>query len=127
MNKNNKYMTELQKSIEERTAEPCPNWMMPAVRTTAMQMEMLDRLQKALKREDNFLVTEIGSQGQTKSSANPLLATYRDAQRTLNQQLTSLGITYNATPRKITDTTKKGRDNKDPMNQWADTISGFDI
>ena len=44
MNKNNKYMTELQKSIEERTAEPCPNWMMPAVRTTAMQMEMLDRL-----------------------------------------------------------------------------------
>ena len=37
MNKNNKYMTELQKSIEERTAEPCPNWMMPAVRTTASQ------------------------------------------------------------------------------------------
>lgn len=121
MNKNNRYITELKDSIKERTGADCPSWMMPAIRTTAMQMDMLDRLQKQLQKDD-FTSVEVGSTGQQKTIVNPLLATYRDSQRTINQQLTSLGLTYNATPKKITERTKTGDDDSDEMQSWMKSI-----
>lgn len=121
MNKNNRYYLELCEGIKERTGMDCPKWMIPAVRTTAMQMQILDRLQSELNHDD-FTSIEVGSNNQTKTIVNPLLSTYRDAQRTLNLQLTSLGLTYNSTPKKITEKTKMGEDATDPLQNWMKNI-----
>ena len=50
--------------------------------------------------------------GKPKTMANPLIAEYQRCQRILNAQLTSLGLTYNSTPKKITDSTKDSDVNK---------------
>lgn len=116
-----KYTQTLKDAIRERTGEECPFWLSPLVQSTAMNMAMLDKLQETLINAD-LEQLEIGSTGQQKSSAHPLLPAYKEVQRTLSLQLEKLGLTYSATPSKITESTKKGMDEDDPMKVFMDSV-----
>ncbi len=108
------YITELKKMIYERTGEDYQKWLMPQMRSTAMNLVMLDKVQEELA-TSKLLTLETGSNGQNKTVQNPLLVTYKDLQRTLILQLEALGLNYKVTPTKITDPTKKGGNEHDKL------------
>lgn len=119
-NKTQGYVLELRSMIKSRTGADCEEWLTPQVRSTAMNMVMLDRIQNDL--ETNDLTTiEAGSMGQQKLVINPLLTTYKDLQRTLLQQYEALGLNYKTTPSKVREDTRKGVDEADPMAQMYQT------
>lgn len=110
------YILELRRMIKSRTGADCEPWLTPQVRSTAMNMVMLDRIQYDLENGD-LTTLEAGSMGQQKTVLNPLLTTYKDLQRTLLQQYEALGLNYKTTPSKVREDTKKGVDESDPMAQ----------
>lgn len=105
------YIEELTKRVEERIGKPCENFLMPQLTAAASMMRMIDRIDYEMDKQDLVISTE-GSTGQPKTMANPLIAEYQRCQRILNAQLTSLGLTYDSTPKKITDSTKDSDVNK---------------
>lgn len=112
------YETELRKMIKARTGADCEPWLTPQIRTTAMNEVMLDKIQDELT-EMNSLVTPVpGSMGQIKNEVSPLLPHYDKTQRTLLMQFEALGLNYSTTPSKVTDNTKKGVDEEDPMANY---------
>lgn len=114
------YILELRKMIKSRTGADCEPWLTPQVRSTAMNMVMLDRIQHDLENGD-LTTIEAGSMGQQKTVLNPLLTTYKDLQRTLLQQYEALGLNYKTTPSKVREDTRKGVDETDPMAQMYQT------
>ena len=111
------YELELRKMIKSRTGEDMEAWLTPQVRATAMNMVMLDKIQTELLNGDLMqLVT--GSMGQMKNEPSPLLPHYDKAQRTLLMQLEALGLNYSTTPSKVTEDTRKGVDESNPMAQY---------
>lgn len=105
------YEKELKAMIESRTGKPCEPFLLPQVRAAAGMMRMIDKIDDQIEGED-MTYMEVGSTGQAKKVVNPLLAAYDKSQRTLNQLLTSLGLTYGATPSKINESTKESDVNK---------------
>lgn len=114
--KSSKYVSELKEMIKSRIGTDCEPWLLPQLRTTAMNMAMLDKVQDELE-SGSLTVIEDGSQGQQKMSAHPLLSTYKDLQRTLLLQFEALGLNYKTTPSKVKEDTKKGVDENDPLSQ----------
>lgn len=108
------YITELKKMIRSRTGVDMEPWLMPQVRSTAMNMVVLDKIQGELDKS-NITYFEQGSMGQQKLTLNPLLATYKDMQRTLLLQFEALGLNYKATPSKMTEPTKQGGGEHDKL------------
>lgn len=111
------YELEIKKMIEKRTGQ-FDEWLRPQLRATAMNCVMLDKIQEELEGKDTLVVTSTGSQGQIKTDAHPLLASYDKLQRTLIQQYEALGLNFRTTPSKVTEQTKKGIDEEDPMGQF---------
>ena len=105
------YETELKDMIESRTGKSFDPFLLPQVKAAAGLMRMIDKIDEQLDKED-LTYMEVGSTGQAKKTVNPLLAVYDKNQRTLNQLLTSLGLTYGATPSKINESTKETDVNK---------------
>ena len=105
------YETELKDMIESRTGKSFDPFLLPQVKAAAGLMRMIDKIDEQLDKED-LTYMEVGSTGQAKKIVNPLLAVYDKNQRTLNQLLTSLGLTYGATPSKINESTKETDVNK---------------
>lgn len=105
------YEKELKAMIESRTGKPCESFLLPQVRAAAGLMRMIDKIDDQIDGED-MTYMEVGSTGQAKKVVNPLIAAYDKSQRTLNQLLTSLGLTYGATPSKINESTKESDVNK---------------
>ena len=113
------YELELRKMIKHRTGQECEPWLVPQIRATAMNMVMLDKVQSEIEDDDTDLITlAVGSMGQQKSEINPLLPTYDKLQRTLLMQFEALGLNYKTTPSKVTEETKKGVDESDPMAKY---------
>ena len=105
--------------IKHRTGQECEPWLVPQIRATAMNMVMLDKVQSEIEDDDTDLITlAVGSMGQQKSEINPLLPTYDKLQRTLLLQFEALGLNYKTTPSKVTEETKKGVDESDPMAKY---------
>ena len=100
------YEKELKAMIESRTGKPCESLLLPQVKAAAGLTRMIDKIDDQLDSED-MTYMEVGSTGQAKKVVNPLLSVYDKSQRTLNQLLTSLGLTYGATPSKINESTKE--------------------
>lgn len=113
--KTNNYINELKRMIQSRTGVDCEPWLLPQLRSVAMNMAMLDKVQDELERS-SLIVIEDGSQGQQKMSAHPLLSTYKDLQRTLLLQFEALGLNYKTNPSKVKEDTKKGVDENDPLS-----------
>ena len=105
------YETELKDMTESRTGKSFDPLLLPQVKAAAGLMRMIDKIDEQLDKED-LTYMEVGSTGQAKKTVNPLLAVYDKNQRTLNQLLTSLGLTYGATPSKINESTKETDVNK---------------
>ena len=105
------YEAELKQMIESRTGKSFDPFLLPQVKAAAGLMRMIDKIDEQLDKED-LTYMEVGSTGQAKKTVNPLLAVYDKNQRTLNQLLTSLGLTYGATPSKINESTKETDVNK---------------
>ena len=105
------YETELKDMIESRTGKSFDPFLLPQVKAAAGLMRMIDKIDEQLDKED-LTYMEVGSTGQAKKTVNPLLAVYDKNQRTLNHLLTSLGLTYGATPSKINESTKETDVNK---------------
>ena len=105
------YEAELKDMIESRTGKSFDPFLLPQVKAAAGLMRMIDKIDEQLDKED-LTYMEVGSTGQAKKTVNPLLAVYDKNQRTLNQLLTSLGLTYGATPSKTNESTKDTEVNK---------------
>ena len=105
------YEKELKDMIESRTGKKFDPFLLPQVKAAAGMMRMIDKIDEQLDKED-LTYLEVGSAGQMKKVVNPLLSVYDKSQRTLNQLLTSLGLTYGATPSKINESTKETDVNK---------------
>ena len=108
------YELEIKKMIEKRNGE-FDVWLIPQLRTTALNCVMLDKIHDELCSEHSLLITSSGSMDQVKYEAHPLLAHYDKLQRTLLQHFEALGLNYRATPSKINETTRKGVEESDPM------------
>ena len=105
------YELELRKMIKARTGADCELWLTPQIRTTAMNMVMLDKIQKELCDDNTNLADwREGSTGQMKFDAHPLMPHYDKYQRTLLMQFEALGLNYSTTPSKVKEDTKKGVD-----------------
>ena len=105
------YEKELKDMIESRTGKKFDPFLLPQVKAAAGMMRMIDKIDEQLDEED-LIYLEVGSAEQMKKVVNPLLSVYDKSQRTLNQLLTSLGLTYGATPSKINESTKETDVNK---------------
>ena len=105
------YEKELKDMIESRTGKKFDPFLLPQVKAAAGMMRMIDKIDEQLDKED-LTYLEVGSAEHMKKVVNPLLSVYDKSQRTLNQLLTSLGLTYGATPSKINESTKETDVNK---------------
>jgi hypothetical protein len=112
------YELELRKMIKSRTGADMEPWLLPQVRATADNMVMLDKVQAELLNTSALVKTVPGSMGQYKDEVTPLLPYYDKMQRTLMLQFEALGLNYKTTPSKVTDNTKKGMDDDDPMANY---------
>ena len=113
INTTSDYIEELKEMVKEANdGKPCPPWLMPQLRATAMNMVVLDKLQTAIEKEDELATINPGSMGQLKITSNPLLDRYYKAQDILLDQFAALGLTSKS-KRKADDST-----NSDPMAEF---------
>ena len=96
--------------IKARTGADCEPWLAPQIRTTAMNMVMLDKIQDEITDMDSLITLVPGSMGQMKNEVSPLLPHYDKTQRPLLMQFEALGLNYSTTPSKVKEDTKKGID-----------------
>lgn len=108
------YITELKQMVEQRTGRPFEMWLTPQLRTTAMNMVILDRVQAQLEK-DNVSSSMTGSMGQQKIESNPLFVTYDKLQRTLLMQFEALGLNYNTAKGKVVPPDGDGQAEDDPV------------
>ncbi len=101
------YELELRRMIEKRTGAAYEIWLTPQVRATAANMVMIDKVQKELEDSEKLVGIVQGSTGQAKSEVNPLMPYYLKLLAELRLQYEALGLNYRATPKKITEDTKK--------------------
>lgn len=80
------------------------------IRKVARLWEKVDRLHDELDMVDTFMRLGQGSVKQTVENIDPRLSVLEKFERTLDASLTSLGLTYNATPSKVRDNKKNGID-----------------
>lgn len=112
------YENELKQMIRERTKAECEAWLMPQIRATAMNMVMLDKVQDELMKSKSLTVMAVGSMGQMKSEANPLMPHYKELQRTLTLQFEALGLNYRTNPQRVKEPAATGVDEADPMAKF---------
>ena len=112
------YENELKQMIRERTKAECEAWLMPQIRATAMNMVMLDKVQAELMKSNSLTVMAVGSMGQMKSEANPLMPHYKELQRTLTLQFEALGLNYRTNPQRVKEPAATGVDEADPMAKF---------
>ena len=112
------YELELRQMIKHRTGADMEPWLLPQVRTTAMNLVMLDKIQEELEEEKDLVSLVTGSMAQMKNEVNPLLSYYDKLQRTLLMQFEALGLNYKTTPSKVKEDTKRGVDEEDPMANY---------
>lgn len=117
MRKIDDIMKDLKAQVEERTGLPFPEFLLPIVRLTSSNLQMIDHIHEKIL-EDDLISIETGSMGQSKVVVTPLLPYYDKLQRTATVQLEKIGLTYSATPSKITESTKNGGIGDDPMEQF---------
>lgn len=100
------YERQIKKLIEARTGEKAEEWMALPIRTAAMCLVTLDKMQAELEKA-SLTVLETGSQGQQKTVVNPLIAANKDMHRTMIRHYESLGLTYKNEPTRINTSAKK--------------------
>lgn len=109
------HTEELRRRIESRMGT-VEDFLEPQIEEAARYKMLLERFFDELVEAD-LTMLEVGSQGQSKTVVNPLLAQYDKMHRSLAADLTALGLNYNTTPSKVTENTKKDATADDPLAQ----------
>lgn len=107
------YQEEIRQMIIECKGE-CKAWYMLRIRSLAMNLVILDKVQNEILEAKGLILEKQGSTGQIKSEVNPLLPYYNQLQNTVLKQFNGLGLNIDdgtsADEAPTTDTT-------DPMEQ----------
>ena len=103
---------ELKKLIKARTGKDFEPWLLPQIRSTAKNAALLDKMAEELAEEPLSTITT-GSTGQVKREVNPLLPHFDKLNRTLLAQYEALGLNYNTTPSKVSESAKPGGEDED--------------
>ncbi len=106
------YEQELKKLIKARTGKDFEPWLLPQIRSTAKNAALLDKMAEELAEEPLSTITT-GSTGQVKREVNPLLPHFDKLNRTLLAQYEALGLNYNTTPSKVSESAKPGGEDED--------------
>lgn len=118
------YVDELTKMVELRTGNAFDLWLTPQLRATAMNMVILDKLQKDLDKASLITYTT-GSMKQPKREVNPLIDKYIQIQKTLMDQYQALGLNYNTAKGKVESNGGSGRGaNADTYDPVLDVMQG---
>lgn len=104
--------------IEKRTGAEFDIYLLPQVMVCAQAWMMLNKVHKEIMSKKSLTEIVMGSKEQQKEEVCPLLPYYTKLQAEMRLQFQSLGLNWNATPSKITEDTKKGIDENDPMIQF---------
>jgi histidyl-tRNA synthetase len=108
------YFNTLKSMIEHRTGAAFDVFLTPNVEAAAKCWQMIDKIHEELMASD-MTSLEVGSMGQQKTIINPLLPVYNQMHRTLLEHFEALGLNFRSTPSKMTENTKRGVDDTDPM------------
>lgn len=106
----------IKRSIKARTGDEPEPWMMQAIEGAAMEEQALRHYHRGVMIEDLTSLVP-GSMGQMKTEANVMIPHRDKSSRTLNQWLTSVGLTFDTTPSKVKEDTKRGLDESDSLVQ----------
>ena len=84
--------------------------------------QMMERTHNNLMTGDLTLL-EAGSMGQVKTVVNPLLASYKELQRTMLLHYKAIGLSFDVDPERMTKTgAKDGREENDPMAEYMKSL-----
>lgn len=109
------YELELKRLIKARTGKDSEPWLLPQIRSTAKNEVILDKIAEELEKEKSLISIVTGSQGQTKNEVNPLIPHFDRLNRTLMMQFEALGLNYNTTPSKVSESAKPGGEEDDVL------------
>lgn len=107
------YQEEIRQMIIECKGE-CKAWYMLRIRSLAMNLVILDKVQNEILTAKGLILQKHGSTGQIKSEVNPLLPYYNQLQNTVLKQFNGLGL--NIDDGTSADDTPAA-DTTDPMEQ----------
>ena len=85
------YQEEIRQMIVECKGE-CKAWYMLRIRSLAMNLVILDKVQNEILTAKGLILEKQGSTGQIKSEVNPLLPYYNQLQNTVLKQFNGLGL-----------------------------------
>ena len=85
------YESEIRQMIIECKGE-CKAWYMLRIRSLAMNLVILDKVQAEILNAKGLILEKKGSTGQIKSEVNPLLPYYNQLQNTVLKQFSGLGL-----------------------------------
>ena len=110
-------VAKIRKSIEVRTGMKPEPWLDNAIEGAAMEEQALRHYHRGVMKEE-LATWQKGSKGQVKREANVMIPHRDKSSRTHLQWLTAIGLTYDTTPSKVKEDTKKGVDEEDPMGNY---------
>lgn len=85
------YQEEIRQMIIECKGE-CKAWYMLRIRSLAMNLVILDKVQNEILSAKGLIMQKHGSTGQIKDAVNPLLPYYNQLQNTVLKQFSGLGL-----------------------------------
>lgn len=85
------YQEEIRQMMVECKGE-CKTWYMLRIRSLAMNLVILDKVQNEILTAKGLILEKQGSTGQIKNEVNPLLTYYNQLQNTVLKQFNGLGL-----------------------------------
>lgn len=107
------YQEEIRQMMVDAKGE-CKTWYMLRIRSLAMNLVILDKVQNEILNAKGLILDKHGSTGQIKSEVNPLLTYYNQLQNTVLKQFNGLGL--NVDDDVETPDAPPAADAQDPMN-----------
>ena len=107
---------------KRRQIDEVEPWLEAQIEGCAMNWQMMAALHEEIMKGQLWSYAN-GSMGQTKSVVNPLLATYKELQRTHILHLEALGLNFRTMPSKMTESATKGGGKDDSLMDYLGGIN----
>ena len=107
---------------QRRQIDEVEPWLEAQIEGCSMNWQMLVALHEEIMKSQLWSYAN-GSMGQTKSVVNPLLATYKELQRTHILHLEALGLNFKTLPKKMTEPTSKGGDKDNSLKEFLESMN----
>ena len=117
------YENQLTQMVKfRRNVESVDPWLEIPIHTAAMNWQTMEKVHQEIMKGDLTLL-ESGSMGQVKTVVNPLLAQYKELQRTMLLHYKAIGLSFDVDPERMTKSaTKDGREDNDPMEAYMKSL-----